>query len=104
MGPFEKRAADCRVGVVAAGASRVDPESTAATQALLTLESAKDLPLAGRSMYRFREPRTRHGDLYGMNGCAAGTWRTCRLQRMRSEISRVETPATPPRGTTAAFA
>jgi tetratricopeptide (TPR) repeat protein len=38
-------------------ALRVDPDSSAATQALSTLESAKELPLAARTTYRFREPR-----------------------------------------------
>ncbi len=38
-------------------ALRVDPESAAAQRALSALESAKDLPLAARTGYRFREPR-----------------------------------------------
>ena len=38
-------------------ALRVDPDCAAATQALATLESAKELPLAARTAYRFREPR-----------------------------------------------
>jgi tetratricopeptide (TPR) repeat protein len=35
---------------------RLDPNSRAAQQALTTLESAADLPLAARTSYRFREP------------------------------------------------
>ena len=35
---------------------RVDPDSRAAQQALNTLESAADLPLAARTTYRFRQP------------------------------------------------
>ena len=35
---------------------RVDPDSRAAQQALTTLESAADVPLAARTSYRFREP------------------------------------------------
>jgi tetratricopeptide (TPR) repeat protein len=35
---------------------RVDPDSRAAQQALATLESAADLPLAARTSYRFRQP------------------------------------------------
>jgi tetratricopeptide (TPR) repeat protein len=38
-------------------ALRIDPDSSAATQALATLESATELPLAARVLYRFREPR-----------------------------------------------
>ena len=38
-------------------ALRVDPDSTVAAQALSTLESATDLPLAARTPYRFRQPR-----------------------------------------------
>jgi hypothetical protein len=34
----------------------VDPDSSAAAQAISTLESAKELPLAARTAYRFREP------------------------------------------------
>jgi len=37
-------------------AQRADPDSTVARQALATLESASDLPLAARKSYRFREP------------------------------------------------
>ena len=37
-------------------ALRLDPESAAARQALETLESAPDLPLAARQVYRFRKP------------------------------------------------
>jgi tetratricopeptide (TPR) repeat protein len=37
-------------------ALRLDPESAAARQALKTLESAPDLPLAARQVYRFRKP------------------------------------------------
>lgn len=39
-------------------ALRVEPGSTAARQALATLESAHELPLAARKTYRFRQPRT----------------------------------------------
>jgi tetratricopeptide (TPR) repeat protein len=35
----------------------VDPDSAAAAEALSTLVSAKELPLAARTPYRFREPR-----------------------------------------------
>jgi len=35
---------------------RADPDSRAAQQALATLETAGDLPLAARSSYRFRQP------------------------------------------------
>ena len=35
---------------------RADPDSRAAQQALATLESAADLPLAARTSYRFRQP------------------------------------------------
>ena len=35
---------------------RADPDSRAAQQALATLESAADLPLAARASYRFRQP------------------------------------------------
>ncbi len=38
-------------------AIRVDPASSAAAQALATLESARELPLVARAAYRFREPR-----------------------------------------------
>jgi hypothetical protein len=38
-------------------ALRVDPDSSAAAQALATLERAKELPLLARTTYRFREPR-----------------------------------------------
>jgi tetratricopeptide (TPR) repeat protein len=38
-------------------ALRVDPESAAAKKALATLESAHELPLAARKVYRFRQPR-----------------------------------------------
>ncbi len=38
-------------------AIRVDPGSSAAAQALATLESARELPLVARVAYRFREPR-----------------------------------------------
>ena len=38
-----------------AAALRVDPESVAARQALTALESAADLPVAARTVYRFRE-------------------------------------------------
>src|SRR6516164_3096606 len=37
-------------------ALRVDPDSAAARQALETLQSAPDLPLAARKVYRFRRP------------------------------------------------
>jgi tetratricopeptide (TPR) repeat protein len=37
-------------------ALRVDPDSVVARQALSTLESAADLPLAARTTYRFRQP------------------------------------------------
>ncbi len=37
-------------------ALRLDPDSAAARQALLTLESAPDLPSAARKVYRFRKP------------------------------------------------
>jgi len=37
-------------------ALRADPECEAAQQALATLESAADLPLAARTAYRFRQP------------------------------------------------
>ena len=37
-------------------ALRLDPESAAARQALETLASAPDLPLAARQVYRFRKP------------------------------------------------
>jgi tetratricopeptide (TPR) repeat protein len=40
-------------------ALRTDPENAAARQALETLESAPDLPLAARKTYRFRKP---HGE------------------------------------------
>ena len=40
-------------------ALRVDPDSSVAKQALATLESATDLPLAARTAYRFREPGDR---------------------------------------------
>ena len=39
-------------------ALRIDPESAAARQAIETLESAPDLPLAARQVYRFRKPAT----------------------------------------------
>ncbi|WP_337175768.1 hypothetical protein [Paludisphaera sp.] len=39
-------------------ALRVEPGSAAARQALTTLESAQELPLAARKTYRFRQPRT----------------------------------------------
>jgi tetratricopeptide (TPR) repeat protein len=38
-------------------ALRLDPGSAAAHQALETLESAPDLPIAARKVYRFRKPR-----------------------------------------------
>jgi tetratricopeptide (TPR) repeat protein len=38
---------------------RLDPDSAAARQALETLESAPDLPLAARKVYRYRKP---HGE------------------------------------------
>jgi hypothetical protein len=37
-------------------ALRVEPDSAVAAQALATLESSADLPLAARTAYRFREP------------------------------------------------
>jgi len=40
-------------------ALRADPDSTAANQALSTLASASDLPLAARKSYRLREPGDR---------------------------------------------
>ena len=62
------------MGLVAA-ALRVDPDSSAAAQALLTLESAKELPMAARTTYRFREPRDpAYGVWSGTSGCAAATW------------------------------
>jgi tetratricopeptide (TPR) repeat protein len=39
-------------------ALRLDPDSAAARQALQTLESAPDLPLAARKVYRFRKPES----------------------------------------------
>jgi len=39
-------------------ALRLDPDATAARQALETLEAAPDLPLAARKVYRFRKPAT----------------------------------------------
>jgi len=39
-------------------AARLDPNSVAVREALATLESATDLPLAARKTYRFRRPRT----------------------------------------------
>jgi tetratricopeptide (TPR) repeat protein len=38
-------------------ALRIDPDSSVATKAISTLESATELPLAARVPYRFREPR-----------------------------------------------
>ena len=52
-------------------ALRVDPDSSAAAQALATLESAADLPLAARTAYRFREPR-RPGAAGGLGRSDAG--------------------------------
>ncbi len=62
-------------------ALRIQPDSAAALRALSTLESAKDLPLAARTTYRFREPRDparrpiwderlRHGNLEDLNATA----------------------------------
>jgi len=39
-------------------ALRLDPDATAARQAIETLEAAPDIPLAARKVYRFRKPAT----------------------------------------------
>ncbi len=39
-------------------ALRAEPDSAAARKALATLESAAELPLAARKVYRLRQPRT----------------------------------------------
>ena len=65
-------------------ALRLDPESAAARQALETLESAPDLPLAARQVYRFRKPATERSGRRGTACCATARPPSSPTPRRRS--------------------